>query len=508
MIKHDQDSPASRQASNSAPLRHWKVFGRACLEIFSRRPSRVRVETLLDKLLEATGAERAFFIQGERKNGGARSPMVRASLSTRRDERKTPSRTLLSRALCGGRFLISWDAVNDPRLGGEASVRSLGLRFVVSTPVPVPTPRAAALVLDSRFHPPLPGSDLRELLEAFAGLAALLVVGAHPESPRSPEPVVRGTPSPAPELIGRSPSFLGLLARVRRVARWPLPVLITGETGSGKEGISRTLHLESPRREGPFVAVNCAAFPESLLESELFGAVRGAYTGLERDRPGLFLLAHGGTLLLDEVGDTSPAMQAKLLRVLQESRIRPVGGELETPVDVRVLAATHRDLRQRISRGEFRADLYYRLAMVELRVPALRERAEDLPLLADHLLAKLARETECEDLRLSPQTLERLHGHHWPGNIRELEAALAGAILVSGGGVLQPHHLPLPPKAARQGSAPGTNLEAKMVEEALEKSGWILTRAAACIGWSRQKLSRRMAALGIPRPVRRPRDSS
>ena len=479
----------------------------ACREILLNPGSFPRPEPLLGKVLEATGAERAFLVLAERRNGSTGPPRVEAALSLRRDEQKTPSRTLLSRALHGGRFLISRDAGRDPWLADEASVRSLGLRFVVSTPVPLRAPRSAALVLDSQFHPPAAPSGLRELLEAFAGLMGLVLGAGHPKRPAGGESS-KASPPPPPELIGRSPSFLRLLAMVRRVAAWPLPVLITGETGSGKEGISRTLHLESPRREGPFVAVNCAAFPEGLLESELFGAVRGAYTGLERDRPGLFKLAHGGTLLLDEVGDTSPAMQAKLLRVLQESRIRPVGGEAETVVDVRVLAATHRDLKQWISRGEFRADLYYRLAMVELHVPAMRERPEDIPLLARHLLAKLSRETGCQDLSWSTEALEHLCNYSWPGNIRELEAVLVGAILVSEGGILQPYHLQLPSRARQARSAPGTTLETEMVEHALKESGWILTRAAARIGWSRQKLTRRMAALGIPRPIRRMPDSS
>src|SRR6185369_1321683 len=179
-------------------------------------------------------------------------------------------------------------------------------------------------------------------------------------------------------------------------------------SGSGKEGIARFLHDRSPRADGPFVALNCGALPESLLESELFGAARGAYTGADQERPGLFRLAHGGTLFLDEVGDMPSVMQAKLLRVLQEGRVRPVGARAETAVDVRVIAATHRDLRAREREGLFRADLLYRLAVVELRVPPLRERLDDLPLLVEHLLARLEATTASGPLSIAESALHKL----------------------------------------------------------------------------------------------------
>jgi sigma-54-dependent transcriptional regulator len=305
----------------------------------------------------------------------------------------------------------------------------------------------------------------------------------------------------AHELIGESPAFRELLARAKRVAPWPLPVLVTGESGSGKEGIARTLHRSSPRRRGPFVALNCAAVTETLLESELFGAIRGAYTGLQRDRPGLFKLAHGGTLLLDEVGDMSPGMQAKLLRVLQDGRVRAVGGEVEEPVDVRVVAATHQDLHARVETGLFRQDLYYRLAVVELRTPPLRDRPGDIPLLTRHLSAKLARRIGAEAPEWTPMAMGKLEVYDWPGNIRELEAVVARALLHGDGGPIRPRHVDLPREAPSRAIAAGDGLEARMIEAALRQNGGVASHAAAAIGWSRQKLARRMAALGIRYPA-------
>ena len=231
-------------------------------------------------------------------------------------------------------------------------------------------------------------------------------------------------------LIGMSPPLVRTIVTMARAARSQASLVITGETGSGKELFARLAHRLSDRAAGPFVAINCAAIPEPLLEAELFGHERGAFTGAERARPGLFVEAEGGALFLDEVGEMSRAMQAKLLRVLEEREVRPVGGTRARKVDVRVLAATHRDLTAMVSAGVFREDLYYRLATITVRVPSLRERPEDIPVIAR---AILARDPTMQDKRLDVPALTALSEHGWPGNVRELSNVLRlAATLVEG----------------------------------------------------------------------------
>ena len=279
---------------------------------------------------------------------------------------------------------------------------------------------------------------------------------------------------------------------VRRVAPTRLPVLVQGESGSGKEQVADMLHLLGPRPAGPFVAFNCAAVTDSLLEAELFGATRGAYTGSDRDRVGLFRRANGGTLFLDEVGDMSTTMQAKLLRVLETGRVLPVGGGLELPLAVRIVAATHRDLEERIGQGLFRPDLYFRLAVLRVDTPALRHRLEDLPALVAELAVRLERDTGRTRLELTPTAWDWLRTHGWPGNVRELYATLARALLRSEDGRIDACHLALPQPEARSGTNEDP-LECGMIRAALAAAGGSIAGAASRIGWSRQKLYRRMS---------------
>jgi len=238
-------------------------------------------------------------------------------------------------------------------------------------------------------------------------------------------------------------------ALIDRLKDADVPVLITGESGTGKEVVARTIHNKSPRAKQPFLGINCGAIPEHLLESELFGHVRGAFTGADRDRKGLFREATHGTLLLDEIGEMPPKMQAGLLRVLQEKVVRPVGGAREEPVDTRVIAATHRDLAEMVERGAFREDLYYRLHVVELRLPSLRERAEDIPLLIDHFLGIFAARYGRERRQVSRAALRRLMAYPWPGNVRQLENVLLNAWVLSDQPELEDEDFELPDVAPR-----------------------------------------------------------
>jgi two-component system response regulator AtoC len=244
--------------------------------------------------------------------------------------------------------------------------------------------------------------------------------------------------------ISNSPAIQQVLTIVERVADTRTTVLITGESGTGKELIARMLHEKSSRAGGPFVAVSCAAIPETLLEVELFGAVKGAYTGADTDRIGKFEAANGGTLFLDEIGDIPPLIQVKLLRVLQEREIERLGSNKPIPVDVRLVAATNRDLEQAVQAGSFRADLFYRLQVVHIHLPPLRERPEDIPLLVEYFIRKYAEENRRAMRAVCPDTLKLLQAYPWPGNVRELENTIESAVVLAppDATVLLPEHLP------------------------------------------------------------------
>ncbi|MEW5774625.1 MAG: sigma-54 dependent transcriptional regulator [Thermodesulfobacteriota bacterium] len=242
--------------------------------------------------------------------------------------------------------------------------------------------------------------------------------------------------------IGQSPAAQRVRDLIEQAGPSEATVLILGESGTGKELVAQGLHLASQRRDFPLVKVNCAALPGELLESELFGYVKGAFTGAAKDKPGRFQLAHGGTLFLDEVGDLPLSLQAKLLRAIQERVVEPLGSVRPAPTDVRLLAATNRDLAAEVAAGRFREDLFFRLNVLEVRIPPLRERAEDIPLLAAHLLARLAAKNRRPEPRISPRFLEALSRYPWPGNVRELENALERALILSRTDTLRPDDLP------------------------------------------------------------------
>jgi DNA-binding NtrC family response regulator len=259
--------------------------------------------------------------------------------------------------------------------------------------------------------------------------------------PAEPAPATEGAPG-VRAILGSHPAMVELYKLVFRVAGTKSPVLIEGESGTGKELLARTIHEQSPRRGRPFVAVNCTSLSETLLESELFGHVRGAFTGAVERRPGLFLEANRGTIFLDEIGDMSLAMQSKLLRALQEQEVKPVGGTETIPVDVRVVAATHRDPAALVASGRFREDLYYRLRVVALRVPPLRDRREDIPILAEHFLRRFASLSRRRIDSFSPAAMSALIGYRWPGNVRELENVVDRAVALAPGSIVELSDLP------------------------------------------------------------------
>jgi DNA-binding NtrC family response regulator len=254
-----------------------------------------------------------------------------------------------------------------------------------------------------------------------------------------------------PTIVGRSPALVEVTRQIQKVAPTDATVLLEGESGTGKELFARAIHHLSPRKEAPFVAINCAAIPETLLEAELFGHERGAYTGAVASRPGRLELADRGTLFLDEVGELGPSVQAKLLRAVQERAFERVGGNRTIHVNLRIVAATNRDLRRAIAEGRFREDLYFRLAVVSVRVPPLRERGEDVELLAEHFLARFRRELGREALVFSEPAREAIRRHRWPGNVRELQNAIERAAILAESDRIEPRHLGL----GENGGGPG-----------------------------------------------------
>jgi two-component system response regulator HupR/HoxA len=318
--------------------------------------------------------------------------------------------------------------------------------------------------------------------------------------------IVRGPGSP-----------LDLLCRMaERAARYDIPVLVLGESGTGKELLARAIHYASPRLSGPFVVENCAAIPDTLLESELFGHKRGAFTGAFEDHPGLFQRADGGTVFLDEIGETSPAFQVKLLRVLQEGEVRPVGAARPVPVDVRIIAATHRNLEQRVREGQFREDLYYRLSAVTLTVPPLRERVGDISPIARQIAQDVSAELGHPGAELPDETLACLLAYAWPGNIRELRNEIGRALALHDGTTLPP--AAFSPRVLQGRAAGGADeltaalpasgsltdrldvIEAMVLRETLLRHRWNKTKAAAELGLSRVGLRAKMQRFGLDKP--------
>jgi Nif-specific regulatory protein len=342
------------------------------------------------------------------------------------------------------------------------------------------------------------------LLQVFANLAAIGVRNARlHEALRRENQGLRAVAIDDGTIIGGSQRLRAALDLCDRVAPTNATVLLLGETGTGKELSARRIHMHSPRAQRPFIAINCAALPETLLESELFGHEAGAFTGATAQKLGRFELADGGTIFLDEIGDISTAVQVKLLRVLQEREFVRVGGVRTVSCDVRVVAATNRDLRRAMESGAFREDLYYRLNVFPVELPPLRERQDDVPRLVEHFVARYARELGRPTPQMSPAALQSLCAYRWPGNIREMRNVIERAVLLCDEGLIQPAHLPgeiVAPADPPQEVSDLDNYEKAIVIKALVDNDWNQTRAAAALGISRDNLRYRLRKYQIERP--------
>ncbi|HUH01437.1 MAG TPA: sigma 54-interacting transcriptional regulator [Kofleriaceae bacterium] len=549
---------APGQASpSSGPVQVDRLY--RLLEIYRRLSGERDVDRLLvlvmDTAVELSGSERGFLLLAE-KDGALRTAVSRNiphttlralaavdSDPTRSSMTQVPySRTIAERAFHTGEPIFAEDPQGDPRFDEAHSVHALHLESVVCLPVSAGGERVGVLYLESRFRTQAYADADARLLLAFADQAGILLGNARllEENRRRAADLERARVEiegllaertalledrtqelaatrrdlatvrrrflgdrGAFGIIGHSAAMENVFELIERLAPTDVPVMVLGESGTGKELVARALHEYGPRKDAPMVAVNCGALPEHLLESELFGHVRGAFTGAERDRRGLFETASGGTLFLDEMGDTPPRMQATLLRALQEGVIRRVGGLEDIRVDVRVVAATNRDLEQMVAVGEFREDLYYRLHVVSIPLPPLRERADDVPLLAEHFLELACRRSGLPAKTIGRQALRRLMQHPWPGNVRQLEHAMTNAAVLAEGDELGESDFGAvlgqgqPRRARPQDPEHRRDREKERIIQALEGCGWNKSKAARMLQIPRRTFYRRLQEFGI-----------
>ncbi|MEW6744568.1 MAG: sigma-54-dependent Fis family transcriptional regulator [Planctomycetota bacterium] len=509
--------------------------------LVSERQPRRLLELILDAAIELTGAERGFVIlrrKGEESIEAART-LDREDVKS---ARKKISRTLATRVMDTGQAIVTEDAIGDSDLSQYASIMDLKLRSVICTPLRAGVTTIGCLYLDNRFQKGTFDAGARRLLELFSDQAAIAVENArlHDENERAREELdrlnrqlqeqvrdqaeelqqIRETLDQEREtlrlkydyssIVGDSDAMRQVFRLMDTVTDTDYPVLILGESGTGKELVARAIHYNGKRAQARFVSENCAAIAESLLESELFGYVRGAFTGAVEDKKGVFEVADGGTLFLDEIGEMDLRMQKKLLRVLQEGEFRKVGGRETIKVNVRIISATNADPQRLIAEGRFRDDLYYRLKVMTIRVPPLRERREDIPRLVQHFLDKIAQRTGSRPIEILPEALRVLVAHDWPGNVRELEnelmrlAALSrGSIdarLVSGLAERPLPHRPLPQGAAGYLELEGKSLaeiERETILHALRRAGGKRARAAEVLGIPRRTFYNRLRKHGL-----------
>ncbi len=464
------------------------------------------LESILDMALRAVKAERGMILlKGDGSAEAQGDFTVRLARNLEREtvqDAESYSRSIVA-AAGAGRSLLALDAENDERFRELKSVSLYGIRSLLCVPLRSRGAIVGTVYLDSRRDGAMFTLEDLRFLEAFADHAALALENARTRIRLERENRELRTAAEArtefASIVGRSAGMQAVFDLIGKVATTELPVLIQGESGTGKELVARAVHFQGPRRRKTFLSENCAAIPESLLESELFGHVRGAFTGADRDRAGLFELADGGTLMLDEVGDMSLAMQARLLRVLEEKRIRRVGGEKAIPIDVRVVAATHRDLAAEVEAGRFRQDLLYRLQVLTINLPPLRKRPGDVALLTSHFLDRVARERGRNRPEIDDAVLGRLESYSWPGNVRELQNTLQRLAVLAGGGPITLDTVASDPelraKLVSPVDEPRFSLRSgqkEQIERALAAARGSRSRAADLLGISRATLYRKL----------------
>jgi Nif-specific regulatory protein len=493
------------------------------------------LNAIMDQVIEMTGAERGFLVLREKDKYVAKVARNFEKEPLDGPEAKL-SRTVVEQVIVQGKAIVSADAMNDAMLPASDSVQELKLRSIACVPFRYRDRNIGCFYIDNRSEPHMFTEEDLPLLQAFADQAAIAIDNTqlerlntmlkekverqYDELVKAREDLVRSHLSPEfkydySKIIGRSRAMQEVFMVLDKVIDQSTPVLILGESGTGKELIARAVHYNSKRKDKKFVSQNCAAIPESLLESELFGHEKGAFTGAIAAKPGLFEVAHTGTLFLDEIGDMPIEMQAKLLRAIEYGEIRRIGSQSTIKVDVRLVSATNKDLKELVKQTKFREDLYYRLNVVTIRLPSLRERREDIPMLVEHFVTKLAAKENAPKKTVDPLALSYLQNYDWPGNVRELENEMYRAWALSGDTItfdclkeeIKNQKLFRPtPVLATSASLKDivdqvvTDVERKVVLEALAKTGWKKSEAARILGVSRPTLDAKMAEYGLEKP--------
>jgi Nif-specific regulatory protein len=464
------------------------------------------LKNLLDLAIENVRAERGIVFLRDEVTGEMRQACARGIDKDDLDDVSSFSRSVIRR-VAEGQTILTVDVGKDQTLSGYQSLALHEIKSILCVPMRTRGVVVGVIYLDTRRASQLFTEKERAFVESFAGQAAIAIENARlfgnmsAENERLRREVAGRTRFA--ELVGDSQAMQRLRETIASVLEGESNVLILGESGTGKELVARAIHYNGPRQKKKFVAIDCGALPENLLEAELFGYARGAFTGADRDRIGLIEAARGGTLFLDEITNTSLAFQSRLLRVLQEHEVRRVGENEPRRIDVRVVAATNADIKTHLAQGRFRQDLYYRLNVVSIEVPPLRSRREDIPQLVERLLRSHAREGQ-PPKRLAPGVIEALARHDWPGNVRELENLIERLVVLSPAAVVSIEDLPEGLRPVAAGPEQGTNGngskngERLMIEDALRRHGGDKAKTARFIGWNRQKLYRRMKLLGIP----------
>jgi transcriptional regulator with GAF, ATPase, and Fis domain len=468
----------------------------------------VLLRSLLDLSIENVRAERGIVFLRDEVTGEMRVECARGMDRESLEEVSTFSRSVLKR-VAEGQTLLTVDVGKDATLSAYESLVLHEIKSILGVPMKTRRKVVGVIYLDTRRAAQLFTEKERAFVESFASQAAIAIENARLFASMNSENLrlrreVEGR-GRFESLVGTSPVMRKLAETIGGVLESDCNVLIAGESGTGKELVAKAIHYNGPRRKRKFLAVDCGALPENLLEAELFGHARGAFTGADRDRIGLIQEADGGTLFLDEIANTTLALQARLLRVLQEHEVRRLGENTTRQVDVRILAATNADVGTLVTQGRFRQDLYYRLNVVTIEVPPLRQRREDIPLLVDHVLRERARQGRPAK-PLGPGILAALARHDWPGNVRELENMIERLIILSPGSVVMEADLPDGIRLGAPARGPGENGggnghktgEQLMIEDALRRFRGDKAKAARFIGWNRQKLYRRMRSFGIP----------
>jgi transcriptional regulator with GAF, ATPase, and Fis domain len=469
------------------------------------------LDELLDALIEVTGADKGFLILFE---AGERS--VRAARNLARETIEATSAgvsdSIIQQVVETHRPLVVADALHDAQWSESASVVNLKLCSVMCAPLMQRGEVFGVIYLGNDRVASLFDEASLEVLTVFASQASLLLQHAllldalRRENVALKEAV---TSRQYGDLIGAGPGMREVYRRIERVAGTDISVLVSGETGTGKEVVAREIHRRSPRADGPFVAVNCGAIPEALLESELFGHLKGSFTGATANRKGKFQAANGGTLFLDEIGEMPGALQVKLLRAIQDRAVTPVGDAHPEPVDIRIIAASNRVLEEEIKRGTFREDLYYRLNVVSIRLPPLRERLEDVGVLAKFFLQKYAREFSSRVRGFAPAALLAMKKYAWPGNIRELENRVKKAVVLAEKALVGPDDLDLRPESLEPIlplAQAKEEFQKRYINEVLDRNGGNRTKTAKDLDVDPRTIFRHLERLEAERHGGRPVD--